>query len=500
MTPSLEHYNSKLRLSNTQLQTDALQSSILSEPAVAGDAQIFLQDYTAFLDNQVLLIEDFGAETAEIVTVNGNPTVNGGAIFDSVLVRSHPVGSKVYIIDFDQVEFSHATTATGSKTTLSTTLGSGIVALQADTKVQIYNEAQFSSGYYFARYKNSISGVFSDYTDPLVYGGWTGSTVGYMIERSLRDVGEDLSAKVTRFDCYEWVTTGIRLIQGKLKRWPEHYSYNAVLGQMQRGDNTTTMPTDAYDTETNKSIIAVRVGDSSKLIYLSPGDFEENLSGVRHTTVTTQATSGQTSLTIDNSYDFDDSGYVSVYVSNTKYSVRYTAVTRGTGGTGVLTGIPASGTGAITVTIPALTDVWQNEEEGTPTWYTVRNAQIETWPLADSAHDNANIYGDYAKVATSVDSDGDVIDLQRFDMLQDYLSWRIEAKARNNGVLSMGTYIAKRFVPNSWYAQFTEKLNDAIKTLPSNNTFRIRPSMNRIGGIRTGRTKANINRIPIDQQ
>lgn len=500
MSPSLEHYNSKLRLSNTQLQTDALQSSFLAEPAVAGDAQIFLQDYTGFLDNQILLIEDFGAETAEIVTVNGNPTVNGGAILDAVLVRPHPVGCKVYILEFDQVEFSHATTVAGSKTTLTTTLGTGLVALQADTKVQIYNETQFSSGYYFARYKHSISGVFSDYTDPLVYGGWTGNTVGYMIERALRDVGEELSTKVTRFDCYEWINTGIRQIQGKLKRWPEHYSYNAVLGQLQRGDNTTAMPTDAYDTETNKSLIALRIGTNGKLVYLSPGDFEELISGVRHTTVTSQATAGQTTLTVDNSYDFDDAGYVSVYVNNTKYSIHYTGVTRGTGGTGILTGIPVAGTGSITVTIPVATDVWQNELEGTPNWFTVRNAQIETWPLVDSAHDNANIYGDYAKVATSVDSDGDVIDLQRFDILQDFLSWRIEAKARNNGVLSMGMYIAKRFVPNSWYAQFQEKLNDAIKTLPSNNTFRIRPSMNRIGNTRSGRSKANIQNLPIDQQ
>ena len=31
--------------------------------------------------------------------------------------------------------------------------------------------------------------------------------------------------------------------------------------------------------------------------------------------------------------------------------------------------------------------------------------------------DNANIYGDYSKVITMVDSDGDVIDLQRYDMV-----------------------------------------------------------------------------------
>ncbi len=499
MVPVLRNRNTKIFLDNAQLQTDALQFSYLSEPAVVGDAQIFVQDYTGFLANQAILIEDLGTESGEIITVNGTPTVNTGVVAVSPLVRSHPLGSKVYILEFDQVELSHATTASGSKTTLTTTLGSGIVAITSDVKIQEYNELQFTSGYYFARYKHSVSGVFSDYTDALLYGGWDKTTVGYMIERALRDVGETLSDKVTRFDCYEWINAGLRLVQGKLKRWPEHYSYNAVIGQIQRGNHITAMPTDAYDQETNKSIIALRVGNNKKLQYLSPGDFDNQMGEVMYTPVTTQATAGQTTLAINNSYDLPDSGTVNVYVSNVKYSISYTSITRSSSA-GVLNGVPASGTGSITITIPAGTYVWNGETEGIPSWFTVRNSNIETWPLADSANDNSNLYADYSHVVTSVDSDGDVIDLQRFDMIQDYLSWRVEAKARNNGVLSVGTYINRRFVPNSWYAQFTEKRDDAIKTLPSNNLFRVRPSMNRVVNRRNLRQKANIQDLAIGDQ
>ena len=491
MTPVLRFKNGKLIVDNGQLMSAAVQSSILAEQATAGDAQIFLQDYTGFLDNQALLIEDFGSETAEVVTVNGTPAVNTGAVLDTVLVRSHPVGSKVYILEFDQIEFSHSVTATGSKTTLTTTLGSGLVSLQADTKLQLYNETQYTSGYYFARYKHSIAGTFSDYTDPLVYGGWDQNTVGYMIDRALSDLSETLSNKLTRIDCYAWINAGLKQVQGKLKRWPEHYSYNAVLGQIQRGDNTTAMPTDAYDTETNKSIIALRVGDSLKLQYLSPGDFDTMLDGVRTTGVTTQATVGQTTLAIDNSYDFPDSGTVNVYVSNVKYSITYTGVTR-SATAGVLTGVPASGTGSITVTIPAGTQVWQNESEGNPLWFTVRNGNIEHWPLADGSHDNMNLYGDYSKVATVVDSDGDTIDLQRYDMIQAFLTWRVKMKTRNNGTLDQN---------DAYYTTFKELLNDAIRTLPSNNMFRIRPNVNRIGPVRGGnRRRANIQDLSIDEQ
>lgn len=499
MVPVLRNRNTKLLLENAQLATDAVQFSYLSEPAVVGDAQIFLQDYTGFLTNQALLIEDFGSETAEIVTVNGTPSVNAGAVLTAVLTRSHPVGSKVYILEFDQVELSHATTTTGSKTTLTTTIGSGIVAIQPDTKIQSYNELQFTTGYYFARYKHSISGVFSDYTDALPYGNWDRNTVGFMIDRALRDTSTVLSEKVTRFDCYEWINTCLKLIQGKLKRWPEHYSYNSILGQVQRGTNIIAMPTDAYDLETNKSIIALRVGTGKKLQYLSPGDFDNQMSKVCVTQVTTQATAGATTLAINNSYDFDDSGTVDIYISNVKYSITYTGVTRSSSA-GVLTGIPASGTGAITVTIPVNTYVWQGETEGTPVWFTVRNSNIEFWPLADASNDNANMYGDYSHVATVVDSDGDTIDSQRYDMVQDYLTWRVDAKAKNNGVLSTGTYINRRFVPNSWYAAFSEKLQDAIKTLPQNNMFRIRPSVNRIGNTRNLPIQPDIQDLAIGDQ
>jgi len=486
MNPNLRHRNGKLFIDSAQLISDSIQFSYLAEPAVAGDAQVFLQDYTGFLDNQILLLEDFGAESAEIVTVNGTPTVNAGCVTDAVLVRSHPVGSRVYILDFNQIELSHATTATGSKTVLTTTLGTGLVTLQADTKIQVYNEAEFTSGYYFARYKHSISGVFSGYTDALVYGGWDKNTVGYMIDRALRDVGETLSEKVTRFDCYEWITTCLKLIQGKLKRWPEHYSYNAVLGQIQRGDNTTTMPTDAYDTETNKSIIALRVGESGKLQYLSPGDFDNQQGDVKYTQVTTEAVAAQTTLAIDNSYDFEDSGTVNVYISGTKYSITYTGVTR-SATAGVLTGVPASGTGSITVTIAVDTWVWQDEVEGIPAWFTVRNGVIEHWPLADGDNDNKNLFGDYSHVATSVDSDGDTIDLQRFDSCQAYLTWRIKCKARGNGVLDQ---------TDGYYLTYKEVLNDAIRTLPSNNVFRVQPSINRIGNTRSSLPS---RRVPSDE-
>jgi hypothetical protein len=80
------------------------------------------------------------------------------------------------------------------------------------------------------------------------------------------------------------------------------------------------------------------------------------MEGVKHTQVTTEAVATQTTLEIDNSYDFDDSGSVNLFISGTLYTITYTGVTR-SATAGILTGIPASGDGSITVTIPVDTDI-----------------------------------------------------------------------------------------------------------------------------------------------
>jgi len=251
------------------------------------------------------------------------------------------------------------------------------------------------------------------------------------------------------------------------------------------------MPTDAYDTETNKSILAVRVGDNKNLNYLDPVTFDNQMQGVRVTQVRTAASSGDASLAVDNSYDFDDSGTLTAYVSGSKDSFKYTGVTRddASGATAAFTGITTSGDDSIENTLALDTYIWQNEEEGVPLWYTVRNGAIEYWPLVDGNEDNANVYMDYSKVATTINSDRDTIDFQRFDFLQSYLTWRIWCKAKNDGEMD------KR---SGWYQDYKEELNDAIRTLPPNNLYKTGPKINRM--LKGGPRKGSLQNLSVSDQ
>ena len=471
MKPVLQSKNNKLILHQAQLVGVRVEDTTLTADVAAASGTITVANIDKFTVSDVLLIGELGDENSEIILVHASTSPSGTTItLASNTVRAHSTGDKVYRLDYNQVELSHATTSTGSKTLLTTTLGSGLVALEADDEPLIYDEAQFTSGFYFARFYHSVDATNSEYSDAVPFDGWASNQVGYLIDAALKRNQAELSDEITPYFCYDTINECLDLFQGKQLRWEEHAVFNYVLGQTSRGVYSFSLPSDIYDSNSNKSIISVRVGDGQPIRYLDPIEFEEEIGGLITTQVTTQASAGATTLEIDNSYDFADSGSVNVYVSGTKYNITYTGVTR-SATAGVLTGVPSSGTGSITVTIPVDTNVFQGESEGEPTWFTIRNGNLEISPMADASNDNENVYIDYWTVATQVDSDGDEIDVQRYQMVKHYLIWAIRAQIKNQGI---------RDENDKDYQQFREILGDAIRNKPRGLKYKMKPKVNRI--------------------
>lgn len=478
MIPSITHKNRVIRINHAPLVENALAETYLTSDAASGGSSLTVKNITGLAISQVLLIGELGEENAEIILVHASSAPSGTTVtLASNLVRSHVTGTRIRVLAFNQFELSHATTTTGSKTVLTvsggeppSSLGSGRIAIDPTNPIQEYQDTEYTSGYYFARYYHSVDTTNGSYSDAIEYGGWASNTVGYLIDSALKRIGKQLGNTLTREFFFSEINECLRGVKGKQLRWPEHSEEDYILGQTSRGINTVSLPTDIYDNDTNKSITGIRIGDNKNLTYLDPEYFENQKVGVRQTQVRTQASAASTTLEIDNSYDFEDSGTVNVYVSNVKYSISYTGVTR-SATAGVLTGIPSSGDGSISVTIPVDTNVWQNETEGTPEYFTVRDGVVEFWPLCDATEDNQNIYLDYDKVATEVDSEGDEIDLNRFDLVLDYITWKAEALAKNDGKPDMSS---------AWYLLYKEKLNDAIRTSISGKKFRWVPNINKM--------------------
>lgn len=479
MPPFFDHKNKKLFIYQHPLVENRDEDSVLTADASSGDGTITVKNINRFSTDQILLIGELGQEDAEIIKTHSSTSPSGNTVtLASNLSFDHVIGEKVYIISYDKVELSHASTATGSKSTLSTG-DSGLIDLEADNEVVVYDETEHDSGFYFARFKNSISNSFGDYTDALPYDGWNRNQAGYLALAALRELDVDFSDNVTIDWLSDALNDGVRRVLNKQKRWSEYQNLNAKIANTVRGELEYSMPSDIYDDDSIRSIVSVRIGgEDDELLYYTPEEFEEYLDDLIYTEVRTQATSGDTTLAVDNSYDFDDGDSdnpptLTFYVDGTKHTITYTGVTRDDedGGTAQFSGIPSSGDNSISVTIPTGTKIYQNPDEGQPLVFTVRNGQLEIAPVPDGDWDDKNIYMDYWTVPTDIQTAGDTLDNEWAPMMLDYLIWRVWCKTKNDNV---------RDRENSYFIDFKQKLNDFIRTRVIQNPTKARPNLNKI--------------------
>lgn len=438
------------------------EQTYLTAAATLGTATLTVGSIQGFAINQILLVGEFGDRESEIIKTHTATAPTGSTItLNSNLVFNHPRHTRVYLLNFDQIEFYHAATATGAKTLMTTS------TIEADETETRYNDTTYSSGYYFTRYKNSILTTYSDYTDAMPYEGLEDNTVGKVMDEVLRNSGITFGDRISYDFMIDEINTCLRDITAQLKRWSKLEEFDYPLGQTARGLNKWALPTTIENLNSNKSIISVRIGTGdAPLTYKDKREWNEILADVKHTQVRTAATAGETSLAIDNSYDFDSSG--SVMISGN--TITYTGITR-SATAGVLTGIPASGTGAITESIAVDTDVWQDYEEGQPFWFTVYDGYLYIWYLCDSTWINKNVFADLYLGPTQVDSDTDTLTADRYDMVKNWLMWKVRAVSKNDGE-------AKLDDPD--YKRYLAILGNSIKKETSGQKYKMKPKINSI--------------------
>jgi len=465
MPPVLTHKNRQLAIDLTPLVEAGLEVTFLSADVAAASSTLTVKDINGFAVDQYLLIGELGQETSEIIKTHAATVPSGTTITLAANTSfAHAAGTKVYRIEFNQIEINHATTASGSKTVLAT------VDIQADQKIQVYTTTSQTSGYYFARFKNAAAATFGGYSDALLYGGWASNTVGHMIEQACRELGITLGNLLSRTDCYDFLNDGLRFVQGKQVHFSHYILNESTLDlPISAGEFAYDLPSNSNDTSSHSSLLNVRIGTGSNLEYVDPRDFEATFEG-QATDLVSAASIGATSLfwLFGTGSDFTSSGTLTFFVAGTKYTCTYTGIDVPNL---QFTGIPASGSGSITVNIPANTRIYQNPILGTPTKYTTSRDELRLSPVPDEDCHNWNIWIDFEKEVTEVDSDGDTLDAPRYDMMQDYLKWRMKMRVKNNGNLDLN---------DGHYVMFKEKLNDAIRTSRSTHVHKMKPKVNRI--------------------
>ena len=408
----------------------------------SGVSAITVYSISQFAINQVILIGEFGNEGSEIIKTHSSTAPTGFTVtLTSATTKPHAKDCPVYIIPYDQIEFSHSVTLGGTKTVLATS------NVDPEMDTMTYEDATNTSGYYFTRYINSIGSTFSDYSDGVPFSGLPTNTVGYAIDTAMTELYTSFSDKLTYSMCIGFAKQMLSSVRLELKSWSKYSKIDYVVGEVSQGVRKYALPSDIYDQNSDRSILNLRVGNSYPLTFIDRREYLEKTEDVTYTEVYTQATAGATSLVLDDTDDLDDTGSVDVYVSGTKYTIDYTVNTRSTN---TLT-VAAS---EITVTLPVDSPVWQGVEEDEPTYYNISDGYIYLWPIISDDYEGRNLILDYYTDIEDIDSDMDVLKGVKNIMLLPFLKYKIRTITENNG---------KEDLSDPSYIEFRRLVNGAIK-------------------------------------
>ena len=381
-----------------------------------------------FANNDILLIGSFGDSDAEITDITAAVSA-GTSLTVSALIFAHNYDDQIRILLADQIEISGAATITGSKTTIAT------VEITASEKWTDYIVSGTTYAYYFVRFYNSFASTpyYSDYSDAIAATGYDTNTVGWCRRLAFKELGLEYNAEMSKFDSntiYDWIYECELDISKSLKRWSWLQQFDYDLGNLTEGQYSVAVPTDLDDQNTSKSILGIHLGKDINLDYIDRSQFIFEYRDIGHTTVSSSITAADTSITLTDVRDFNSSG--SIDIADDK-GITYTAKNNSTG---VLSGIPASGTGSIGSNHSAAVDVWQGVTFNVPRRYAIWEGYIYFDHPIDSSLEGYNIWLDYYKKITRKNSDGDTLTIPDQIAVISYLKYKIK-EAMNNGVLSM---------------------------------------------------------------
>jgi len=193
-------------------------------------------DSNAWANNDWIIVGEIGTKTAEILQINGAVSDGTSLTIDNAgsggTRFAHSVDEPVYRIDYNQIEFSRATTKiAGTGTVLATN------EVQPDDIYTRYEDTTNSTGYGFVRFKESDSSAYSSYSDAIPYTGYTKKSLGRMIKGVRRRLGEESFKYVTDEDIIEEINEKQRDIAHE-RLWPfyeDTFSASRVAYQREYG-------------------------------------------------------------------------------------------------------------------------------------------------------------------------------------------------------------------------------------------------------------------------
>lgn len=335
----------------------------------------------------------------------------------------HSASTFVSVIPYDQVEISIASTVAGSKSVLSTPV------LTIDQFYTEYNDNANTAGFYFARFKTSIGGTFSPYSDAAPYEGYGLLSARAIIDASLGELNKHTSEVLSDVFAFTQLDNCQTECLRELKRWSFMQKFNAIIGNAPTGSWKVPIPTDLDDQNTNGSIYFLRLGANPRLAWVDKEKFDDLIADMVFSTLSATLNVGDTTMTLVDSSDFniqadgdDPGGTVQIGANTYSYTANDTT-------TGILTlkdPVPASQGAAIGA------DVFGSIQTGLPSYWTIYGGYIHYFPVTAATYGGRNLYLNYYIKQTRITSDYDNLIIPDPMVAVNYLNWKF-LKKLNNG-------------------------------------------------------------------
>jgi hypothetical protein len=325
----------------------------------------------------------------------------------------------------------------------------------ADLNETIYRDSAHTSGYYFARFKNSANSTFSPYSDPAPVNGYGIYSARSIIDKALGEINKKTSDVMSDEYAFGQIDNCQMECLREFKRWSFMQTFNAIIGETSEGTWKVALPTDCDDQNTTKSIYNFRIGKEEDMIWVDKEEWNAILSATAFTTLATNLSIGDAAVVLTDSSDFDDAGTIQMGANQIAYSANNKT-------TNTLTLSAVS-----TVNVTAGQDVFQNTSLGCPSYYTTFGGYLYHWPITSATYDKRNYYLDYYKSLTQIQHDSDNIVLLDPVVVEYYLCWKFLLRL-NNGTENTAT--------NS-YKKLYEDRRDTMKKKESlNRNFILNPN------------------------
>lgn len=416
-------------------------------PFTAGGTALYVYDNARLADNDYLLLGDIGDKQAEEVDINGAVTRGQTLTITNSTKFSHEIDTPVRKILERGIKIYGAATDGGAGT-LITSIDAITTPIADATMIDWtapFTEYTLIStdtayAYYFVKFTDGTTD--SSASDYVAATGEDGGALDNLIQSALDLTNTELNSHgITREflirqadRCQDYIKTyAYQLPSGRTvtKNW----SFELTSGTLTSVENENSYALSGLSTTIKKNnspdaILNVRIGSNEPLERVNIQDMREELATYPNTTLASDATAGDTTLTLTDSYDFDESG--SVYIVGQTEAVTYTANAEATG---VLSGVPASGSGAITSTTAlAATSVWQGLQPDLPTKYAIYEGNIILNRPIDEDYAGQKIKIDYFKELTRIEDSSDVTQIPFYNIFEYWLAAKIETRKQRHDV------------------------------------------------------------------